>query len=182
MRRYLPICLAAHRSASSHVLFGFVVGNATNWGRDEIADAHHELSKQEEGLEYVEGLGCWVKTLDELLIALQLEDYRDVFHQHSVNLESLQMMHDEDLLDIGIAHSVVKMLATELVLGCDYDPVTKELIRPPRPSTHSAARLGSKEECIFETEYKALDGYVCLEMDKPHYSDFSFGMADSKKK
>ena len=164
------------------MLFGFVVGNATNWGRDEIADAHHELSKQEEGLEYVEGLGCWVKTLDELLEEMQLEDHQDVFADADADLHSLLMMNDEDLLDIGLCPSVVKMLTASLQMGCGFDPVTKELIRPPRPSTPSAARLGSKEECIFESEWKSLDGYICLELDQPHYSEFSFGMADSTKK
>ena len=159
------------------MLFGFVVGNATNWGRDEIADAHHELSKQEEGLEYVEGLGCWVKTLDELLEEMQLEDHQDVFAQHSISsVQSLLLMNDEDLLDIGLCPSVVKMLTASLQMGCGFDPVTKELIRPPRLSTPSAARLGSKEECIFETEWKELEGYICLEMDTPSYSEFSFGM------
>ena len=164
------------------MLFGFVVGNATNWGRDEIADAHHELSKQEEGLEYVEGLNCWVKTLNELLAELHLDDHEDVFAHHSINLEGFLMMNEEDLLDIGIKDSVVKMLAATLQMGCGFHPVTKELIRPPKPSMDSAVRLGSKEECIFETEYKALDSYICLEMDKPHYSEFSFGMAVKEKK
>ena len=180
MRRYeyLPICLAAPRSASSHeLLSGFSVGNAKNWGRDEIADAHLE-NKQDEGLEYVEGLGSF-KTLNELLTELQLDDHEDVFAHHSINLEGFLMMNEEDLLDIGIKDSVVKMLAATLQMGCGFHPVTKELIRPPRPSTHSAVRLGSKEECIFETEYKATD-YICLEMDKPHYSEFSFGMANQK--
>ena len=182
MRRYeyLPICLAAPRSASSHEpLSGFSVGNAKNWGRDEVADAHFESKQDVEGLEYVEGLNCWVKTLNELLAEQQLDDHLDVFSHHSINLEGFLLMNEEDLLDIGIKDSVVKMLAATLQMGCGFHPVTKELIRPPKPSMDSAVRLGSKEECIFETEWISRS-YICLELDKPHYSEFSFGMANQK--